>query len=296
MDEIIEDEVRERVCEENRQRMMRVRKNFTVTRVYNFYFGLITVLSSWIALFIWLLQTGTELQKTINWAKALGDEYEIVVALPWYAVTAFLVPPIVLLTFITEHAPKRRCNQIAFVLHMIIAVFAAANMALRFEPMQFTDMMLLIIYGGLGMWTQDFALRSYKELDYLVTQEGYPDFNFNLEKGRYSRYVKYRNSWLKRQKKQDYFSSSEQPVKNPVTVRTESETQMEGIAVNESDKSEWFNQKETAAVSPPPVVFDPVPKPEIADGEPMGEMGELQTDGEGIIPDELVDDPRRRPL
>ncbi|MDE6594154.1 MAG: hypothetical protein K2K57_13965 [Oscillospiraceae bacterium] len=295
MDEIIEDEVRERVCEENWRRMRTVKSNFTVTRIYNIYLGIPMALLSWILLIGWIMQTGTGMRKAIN---MMAEEPEPVY-FPWFAVTAFLVPLIVLLTFLTESKPKWLCNALAFLLHFLILFFAAADFLFRFEPMRYPDMIFLAIYGFLGMWSQDFALRSYKELDYLVTQEGYPDFNFNLEKGRYSRYVKYRNSWLKKQKQMDYFTPSERPAQKPITVRTESETQMEGIAVSESDKSEWFTQKETTAAEVPPVpdvIFDSVPKPEITGGETVGEMGALQTDGEGIIPDELIDDPRRRPL
>ncbi|MDE7293457.1 MAG: hypothetical protein K2N72_03430 [Oscillospiraceae bacterium] len=295
MDEIIENEVRERVCEENWQRMRTVKNNFTKTRIYNFYLGIPMVICSWIFLTGWIMQTGTGIRKSLT---MMAEDPEPVY-FPWHGVTAFIVPLIVLLTFLTENKPKWICNALAFLLHFLIFAFGVSNLILRFEPMKYFDMIFLAVYGFLGMWSQDFALRSYKELDYLVTQEGYPDFNFNLEKGRYSRYVKYRNSWLKKQKQLDYFTPSEQPVGKPITVRTESETKMEGIGVSETDQSEWFTQKETAAAEVPPapaVIFDPVPKPEIADGEPVGEMGALQTEGEGIIPDELYDDPRRRPL
>ncbi|MCM1579076.1 MAG: hypothetical protein NC078_09795 [Ruminococcus sp.] len=293
-DNMIEDKIREKVCEENRRRMRTVKNNFTVTRIYNVYLGFPLALISLLLLVGWIMTTGTGIRKSL----VMLEETPEPVYFPWFAVTAFLVPFIAVLSFLADSKPKRVFSLAAFLLHLCILAFAAANLIFKLEPMQLSHMIFLAVYGFLGMWSEDFALRSYKELEYLVTQEGFPDFNFNLEQGRYSRYVKYRNEWLKRQKKQDnrVLSPKERPTEKAVTTKAESENEMEGISVSEADKSGWFEEMENVPNVPREPVFDPVPKAESPDGEPPGDMNEIVTEGGGIVPDELIDDPRRRPL
>lgn len=278
MDELIEDTIREKVCEENLRRMQTVQKNFRVTRVYSEYFGLAVTVFSFAAMFVWM----TRSKQTALWqAGVMADEMGVIY-FPWFAVTAVVCPLITVLSFIGDNLVKKGINLAVCFLYLGIILFAVSNFILRFEPMKNYGMFILAGYGLLGLWAQDFSLRSYKELNYLSTQEGFPDFNFNLEQGRYSRYVKYRNKWLRSKKKHDYFSGTAQPVNEYAEIKTDNEHSMDGIAALDSDSALWHENN------------SPVMGTDAAAAD--SEMDGIETDGEGITDVAEYDDPRHRPL
>lgn len=277
MDELIEDKIREKVCEENLRRMQTVQKNFKVTRVYSIYLGLALSVFSFAAMFLWLSYTNAGIKFQLTMAEDVG-----VINFPWFAVTAAVSPLVTILSFIGDNLLNRRLSLTVWLLYLGITLFAVSNFILRFEPMKNYGMFILAGYGLLGLWAQDFSLRSYKELNYLSTQEGFPDFNFNLEQGRYSRYVKYRNKWLKSKKKHDYFSGTAQPVNEYAEIKTDNEHSMDGIAALDSDSALWHENN------------SPVMGTDAAAGD--SEMDGIETDGEGMTDAAEYDDPRHRPL
>lgn len=142
---------------------------------------------------------------------------------------------------------------------------------------------LLIVYSGLGLWTQDLSVRSYKELDYLKTQEGFPDFNYGIERDRHSRFVKYREKWLKNQKKQDYYSDNEKPVEDFNIVPAEKSDRMDSISVDTEVCSDWFEGKNDTPTE---------------ENKGTSDMEQLEADP-SLLPDSseyIVEDVRHKPL
>lgn len=65
-----------------------------------------------------------------------------------------------------------------------------------FDDMNLAAMIFTIAYGLIGIWLNDLTLRGLKELDYLVTQEGFPSFNQAIFYIHRSHYVRMRERWL----------------------------------------------------------------------------------------------------
>lgn len=120
----------------------------------------------------------------------------------------------------------------------------------------------MIIYGVVGFWTADLCFRSLKELDYLVTQEGFPTFNLSMHYFGRSRYVKFREKWLDKNKKLNYYSESEKPVENVIVTAAETADGMDGVSADSGSEEKWFekNMEMTAAAK------ENVPEDDVMDG------------------------------
>ena len=264
--------------EDHRERMAVVRKNLKGTRIYNFYFNLLVSVISIFGLYLWLCYTNAGIKLALILTEEVGQ-----ITFPWYAVTFFLTPPVTVMSYLADIFLKKKLNIACEIIYLIILLFSVSNLFIRFEPMGVMGIILLIVYSVLGLWTQDLSVRSYKELEYLSTQEGFPDFNYGIERDRHSRFVKYREKWLRNQKKQDYYSDREKPVSEFAVVPAEKSDSMDGISVDTEVCSDWFEGKDDA--------------PEEENKE-YSDMEQLEADP-SLLPDSseyIVEDIRRKPL
>lgn len=278
MNQLEEDLIREHMYEDHRQRMEKVRKNMKSTRIYSVYFNLLVTFVSVFGLYLWLSYTNAGIKLALTLDKEVGQ-----ILFPWYGVTFFLTPPVAVMSYLADIYLTKKLNIACEIIYLVILLFSVSNLFLRFEPMAILGIILLIVYSGLGLWTQDLSVRSYKELDYLKTQEGFPDFNYGIERDRHSRYVKYREKWLRNQKKQDYYSDREKPVAEFDVIPSEKSSEMDGISVDTTVCSGWFEEK---------AEMPSVEKTELSD------MEQLEADP-SMLPDSseyIVDDIRHKPL
>ena len=94
-------------------------------------------------------------------------------------------------------------------------------------------------YALIVFWITDHSYRALKEIDFLVTQEGFPLFDLNMHYMAKSHYVKMRKEWEERSKAQDYYGEAERPIA-PVVEITE-DNAMDGVSVDGDEKTEgWF--------------------------------------------------------
>ena len=282
MKELEENILREHIFSDNAEKMKVVRKNFKTARQYNVYVNLAVVLFSFAAIYLWLSFTNAG----IRMAHRLDEEIGVI-SFPGAAVSALFAPAITIMSYIADVFLIKKLNRCSQLLYLIIFVFSVVNLIFRFEPMKILDMVLLILYSVLGLWTQDFAVRSYKELNYLSTQEGFPDFNFLIEKDRHSRFVKYREKWLNKNKELDYFTENEKPIQEYEVTEAASENAMDGISVSADKCDDWFENKDDNEI-------------QSKNNGSFDEMDVLETDEiKAELPDEseyVIEDPRRRPL
>lgn len=278
MNELEEDIIREHMYEDHRERMAVVRKNLKGTRLYNVYFNLLVIFVSVFGLYLWFCYTNAGIKMALTLAEEVGQ-----ITFPWYAVTFFLTPPVAVMSYLADIYLSKKLNIACEIIYLVILLFSVSNLFLRFEPMAILGIFLLIVYSGLGLWTQDLSVRSYKELEYLRTQEGFPDFNYGIERDRHSRFVKYREKWLKNQKKQDYYSDNEKPVEDFNIVPAEKSSEMDGISVDTEVCSDWFEGKNDTPAE---------------ENKGTSHMEQLEADP-SLLPDSseyIVEDIRHKPL
>lgn len=155
------------------------------------------------------------------------------IVLPLSAIVFFL-------SFFANTFHVRPCARILSVVYpLFIAVGIAAGLGV-FDDMAWWFIFPFILYGIAGFWLNDFTLRGYKELDYLVTQEGFPSFNLAIHYFRRSHYVKMREKWLKENKPAEYFSEMDRPVENVAEPLPETPGQMGNAAADKTETEEWF--------------------------------------------------------
>lgn len=94
-------------------------------------------------------------------------------------------------TFHLKFAPK--VMAVIYPAHLILGILAGFGL---FDDMNGFWAVMLMIYALAGFWINDFTIRGLKELDYLVTQEGFPTFNLAIFYFRRSHYAKMREKWL----------------------------------------------------------------------------------------------------
>lgn len=280
MNELEENIIREHMYEDHRLRMETVKKNLKAARIYNFYFNLLVTFVSVFGIYLWFCYTNAGIKLALTLDEEIGQ-----ILFPWYAVTFFLTPSVTIMSYLADIYLNKKLNIACSIIYLVMLLFSVSNLFIGFEPMALMGMILLIVYSGLGLWTQDLAVRSYKELEYLQTQEGFPDFNYGIEWDRHSRFVKYREAWLKKQKNQDYYSDKEKPVTEFAIVPADNDGGMEGISVDTKTCSDWYeDNKESPAEE----------KSEPSDLD----MEHLEADP-SLLPDSseyVVDDIRRKPL
>lgn len=278
MDELEEKIIREHMYNDHRERMEAVRKNMKISRIFNFYINLLVIFISVFGIYLWYCYTNAGIKLALTLDEEIGQ-----ILFPWYAVTFFLTPPAAIMSYLADIYLTKKLNIACEIIYLVILIFSVSNLFIRYEPMALMGMILLIIYSVLGLWTQDLAVRSYKELEYLSTQEGFPDFNYGIEQDRHSRFVKYREAWLKKQKKQDYYSHNEKPVSDFSIVPADSSTGMDSISVDIKTCSDWYEGKD-----------DPAPE----EAAELSDMENLEADP-SLLPDSSeyeIDDIRRKPL
>ncbi len=279
MEELEESIIREHNYEEYHARMVTVKRNFTVAYVYNFIFNAGVFAVSLAYIYLWLSYTNAG----IRFAHTLDEEVGVI-NFPGYAVTLFFTPALVIMSYICDIFYVKKLNRVCQIIYLIILLFAVSNLAFRYEPMKISHMILLIIYSVLGLWTEDFAVRSYGELEFLSSKEGFPAFNYAIEKDRHSKFVKYRERWLKKNKSLDYFTDSERPVTDYTVVAGEKESVMDGISLDNKRCSSWFEGKSMERSDSQGDSMD-VLEPDSIDTSKLPDESEY-----------VIDDVRKRPL
>lgn len=115
-----------------------------------------------------------------------------------------------------------RVISVIYPLHVIIGVLGGFGL---FDDMNILSCIVFVIYGMAGFWINDLTVRGIKELDYLVTQEGFPTFNLAIFYFGRSHYVKMREKWL-----------AKNPAETPKKVLETEEKRMELIDVTAEDE------------------------------------------------------------
>lgn len=115
-----------------------------------------------------------------------------------------------------------RVISVIYPLHVIIGVLGGFGL---FDDMNILSCIVFVIYGMAGFWINDLTVRGIKELDYLVTQEGFPTFNLAIFYFGRSHYVKMREKWL-----------AKNPAETPKKILETEEKRMELIDVTAEDE------------------------------------------------------------
>lgn len=226
MNDLEKEVVREKKYEENRRKMDIVKRNLMISRIYNVYLNLAVTLISAASMYIWVSYTSAGIKMVHILAEEVGT-----ISFPWFGATFFIAPILLILSFVSDVFLIRKLSRISQVVYILLCIFTVLEIFLRFEPMKPSHIFILLVYSVLGFWSEDFAIRSYKEMDRLKDEEGYPEFNYLLEKDKNSKYVKYREKWLRKQKKLDYYGKEERPLQNYSITEAPSANDMDSIGV-----------------------------------------------------------------
>lgn len=189
MNDLEKEVVREKKYEENRRKMDIVKRNLMISRIYNVYVNLAVTLISAASMYIWVSYTSAGIKMVHILAEEVGT-----ISFPWFGATFFIAPILLILSFVSDVFLIRKLSRISQVVYILLCIFTVLEIFLRFEPMKPSHIFILLVYSVLGFWSEDFAIRSYKEMDLLKDEEGYPEFNYLLEKDKNSKYVKYREN------------------------------------------------------------------------------------------------------
>ena len=176
MNDLEKEVVREKKYEENRRRMNIVKRNLLISRIYNIYVNLAVTLISAASMYIWVSYTSAGIKMVHILSEEVGT-----ISFPWFGATFFIAPILLILSFVSDVFLIRKLSRISQIVYILLCIFTVLEIFLRFEPMKPSHIFILLIYSVLGFWSEDFAIRSYKEMDLLKDEEGYPEFNYLLE-------------------------------------------------------------------------------------------------------------------
>lgn len=211
----------------------------------------------------------------------------------WLVIAPFAIMGIVM-TVLANRLFKKKCAVVLYIIYIVYGSVGLLSMFGLWDDMSYKDGIQYIIGGILcavsvvGLLFCNRTYEALKELDYLVTQEGFPTFNSAMFYMHRSRFVRYREKWENQNRKQSSYSEMEKPVENVIVTKSEDPNEMEGVSAADEDKEKWFiNNK----------LMEQEYKEEAADNDYMGNL----TAEEHILPEsdsyyEQTADPRKRPL
>lgn len=176
MNDLEKEVVREKKYEENRRKMDIVKRNLMISRIYNVYVNLAVTLISAASMYIWVSYTSAGIKMVHILAEEVGT-----ISFPWFGATFFIAPILLIMSFLSDVFLIRKLSRISQVVYILLCIFTVLEIFLRFEPMKPSHIFILLVYSVLGFWSEDFAIRSYKEMDLLKDEEGYPEFNYITE-------------------------------------------------------------------------------------------------------------------
>ncbi|MGN0667069.1 MAG: hypothetical protein ACI4KF_11165 [Huintestinicola sp.] len=233
--------VRDQNFELNRASMIAVRDRFRISFNYNLFVSLPIGILSVIMLNQWTLYSVT----TMAVEAATGEKLSEFPICPW-AITMILCPVISVLSFLGCRFFYRIPHFFNYLLYLSQIVCGYMLITGRISMISPKNNILFAvlwwIYACAGFYMTDLAHRNFKELDYLKTQEGFPDFDLNMNYMGRSHYVKMRNKWLEKNKKLEYFTPDEMPLEEYETIQESGNKTagMYGIKAAEKHKNDWF--------------------------------------------------------
>lgn len=147
----------------------------------------------------------------------------------------------IVMTVIANRWFNRNCNNvllICMVIYGFTGIFAIAGTV--DDIGRFLGLFMLAV-GVVGAYRTNKTREAFDELDYLVTQEGFPTFNSAMFSMHRSRFVRYREKWEgKHPISSTGYSEFEKPTEKMIVTAAEKPDEMDGIAADNLTCEEWF--------------------------------------------------------
>lgn len=223
---------RDQLFESNAERMFKV--NQTLKRSY-----FVTLISQLIIAYVMLIGF---------FYKFLHTFYSVI-SLPGseqYITSGCLINfPVALLgiamTVIANRWFNRNCNIVLLICMVIYGATGLFAMAGMVDDIGRLMGIFMFAAGIWGAYRTNKTREAFDELDYLVTQEGFPTFNSAMFSMHRSRYVRYREKWEnKHTGGSTGYSEYEKPTENIIVTAAEKPDEMDGISADNSSCEEWF--------------------------------------------------------
>lgn len=258
------------------ERMRRVKIGFIVYRAINVFANAALFVICILTSLIWFQNAGAAALAD-SYSEYLSESAELTEKLtfPASAAICFFAPGIIALSVICDNFLRKSSAKIAACIYLFILLFGFSNLIFEYEPMEMGDMVLLIIYGAVGAFSQYMTIRDFDTIDELSHYEGYPDFNYLVDSGNHSKYVRYRESWLKKQRDRDNYDTNR---------RSTAEVK---VTDNDNDASMG-----TVSLEMPSIDLSRVSTDDSSDDEYMDALEAPLLDNSEYV----IDDPRHKPL
>lgn len=201
-----EREKRYRQCFE---RMRRVKIGFIVYRAINVFANAALFVVCILTSLMWFQNAGAAALAD-SYSEYLSESAELTEKLtfPASAAICFFAPGIIALSIICDNYLRKSSAKIAACIYLFILLFGFSNLIFEYEPMTLKDMVFLLVYGIIGAVSQYMTVRDFDTIEELSHYEGFPDFNYLVDSGNHSKYVRYRESWLKKQRDRDNYDEN----------------------------------------------------------------------------------------
>ncbi len=189
---------------------------------------------------------------------SLTPDYYEANHIEWMTSGCLVMFPFTLLGIVmTILANKFMSNKFTFWLYVSYALYALVGVTAYFSLWDdfayapgmnviFGTLISIIAFTGLTLCNHTHD--AVKDIEYLVTQEGFPTFNSAMFYMHSSKFVKYREKWEKKHKSAaDYkaVDATEVAEEKIIVTAPDSPDRMDYVAVHEDDVNESLNEKET---------------------------------------------------
>ena len=229
---------RDQLFELNAQRMFKVNKNLRISYRVTLIMQLIIAYCMCVGFFYKFLNTFYWLIYSPGSAQYMTTG--CLIAFP----TALLG---IVMTIIANKWFNRNCCIVlllCMVVYGFIGLFAIMG---KVDDIGRFGGFLMFTASLIGGYMANLTRSSFDELDYLVTQEGFPTFNSSMFSMHRSRYVRFRERWEKKHRTSTGYSEFEKPTENIIVTEAEAPDRMDGISANANSCEEWFSDNKVKA-------------------------------------------------
>lgn len=232
---------RDQTFEQNQKRMLKANAVLTFNMFFDAISGLVlSYVSTLLFLYSFAHITIVGLSEEKKAAQYLGEEigHKVVDFSGWLCVIPLALTTLAMSVVVSGFL-KKWGVAVKYIVSFLYAVLGLLTFLGIPDDMPWYLGFVIMAYALIVFWLTDHSYRALKEIDFLVTQEGFPLFDLNMHYMAKSHYVKMRREWEERAKAQDYYGEAERPL-SPVIDKTEDHT-MDGVAVDSDDSEEgWF--------------------------------------------------------
>ncbi|MBQ3920157.1 MAG: hypothetical protein II695_10810 [Oscillospiraceae bacterium] len=222
----------------NKQLMLKAKRDLGISRIFCVFANFAVFAIAIMRTFLWSVNTRVEIMVELG-ATELTEK-----AFPLFSVLLFYAPIMGVLALLSDINTSSRGIRICGYTSIAALVLVVLNTLVQIVYTK--DDIFMIIYLALEIIFAFISLNAHGQIDILSTKEGFPDFNYAVQRNittEQKKYMQHREDYVLRQtaglRKNDPERASDD-----IIIDKADGHEMDGVSVDTDDQERWFRQSQ----------------------------------------------------